>query len=219
MNPLKFAARTDRPPTILFLGAHCDDIEIGCGGTIMSLLDSVVDVNITWVVFSSNEQRKVEATRGANLFTNNGGALNLKILDFKDGYLPYHGEAVKEAFESIKATVNPDLIFTHYRHDLHQDHRLVSELTWNTFRNHLILEYEIPKWDGDLGAPNSFVHLQQTTVDKKIQYLQQAYNSQQSKSWFTDDVFRSIMRIRGMESNSPSLLAEAFYSRKCVLNM
>lgn len=209
----------DSPLNVLALGAHCDDIEIGCGGTIMSLLDSVVDVNITWVVFSSTEQRKVEATLGANLFTNNGEALNLKILDFKDGYLPYHGEAVKEAFESIKATVNPDLIFTHYRHDLHQDHRLVSELTWNTFRNHLILEYEIPKWDGDLGAPNSFVHLQQTTVDKKIQYLQQAYNSQQSKSWFTDDLFRSIMRIRGMESNSPSMLAEAFYSRKCVLIM
>ena len=201
------------------LGAHCDDIEIGCGGTLLSLIESDTEVNITWVVFSSNEQRKVEATLGANLFTNNGEALNLKILDFKDGYLPYHGEAVKEAFESLKATVNPDLIFTHYRHDLHQDHRLVSELTWNTFRNHLILEYEIPKWDGDLGAPNSFVHLQQTTVDKKIQYLQQAYNSQQSKSWFTDDLFRSIMRIRGMESNSPSLLAEAFYSRKCVLNM
>lgn len=211
--------KKDSPLNVLALGAHCDDIEIGCGGTIMSLLDSVADVNITWIVFSSNEQRKVEATLGANLFTNNGEALNLKILDFKDGYLPYHGEAVKEAFESIKATVNPDLIFTHYRHDLHQDHRLVSELTWNTFRNHLILEYEIPKWDGDLGVPNCFVHLQQTTADKKILYLQQAYNSQQSKSWFTDDLFHSIMRIRGMESNSPSLLAEAFYSRKYVLNL
>jgi LmbE family N-acetylglucosaminyl deacetylase len=211
--------KKDSPFNVLALGAHCDDIEIGCGGTILSLIDSNPDVNITWVVFSSNEQRKVEATLGANLFTNNREALNLKILDFKDGYLPYHGEAVKEAFESIKATVNPDLIFTHYRHDLHQDHRLVSELTWNTFRNHLILEYEIPKWDGDLGVPNSFVHLQQTTVDKKIQYLQQAYNSQQSKSWFTDDLFRSMMRIRGMESNSPSMLAEAFYSRKCVLEL
>ena len=204
---------------VLALGAHCDDIEIGCGGTLLSIFNSNPDVHVTWVVFTSNEQRKEEATNGANLFAQKASKLDIKIFDFKDGFLPYHGEEVKESFEALKKTVNPDLVFTHYRHDLHQDHRLVSELTWNTFRNHLIFEYEIPKWDGDLGAPNSFVHLDEATVSKKIQYLQQVYNSQQSKSWFADDLFRSLMRIRGMESNSPSHLAEAFYSRKSLVSI
>lgn len=209
--------KTTEPLAILVLGAHCDDIEIGCGGTIMSIIKNNSQVNITWVVFTSNDQRKVEASLGANLFTENVNNLDLRIYNFRDGFLPYHGEELKETFEEIKNVINPDLIFTHYRNDLHQDHRLVSELTWNTFRNHYILEYEIPKWDGDLGAPNSYVNLDEITGSKKIKYLQHAYNSQKTKAWFTDDVFWSLMRIRGMESNSPSRIAEAFYSRKNVL--
>ena len=218
MIGLKLAV-SGEPLKILVLGAHCDDIEIGCGGTILSIINNSPNVTIAWVVFTSNDKRKKEATIGAKLFTQNAQTLDLIIYDFKDGFLPYQGEVVKESFEALKKNLNPDLIFTHYRHDLHQDHRLVSELTWNTFRNHLILEYEIPKWDGDFGNPNSFVHLDETIGTKKIQYLQQAYNSQQTKAWFTDDLFWSIMRIRGMESNSPSRIAEAFYSRKIVLRI
>ena len=200
--------------SLLVFGAHCDDIEIGCGGTLLNLLKQKSEVDVTWVVFSSNDKRALEATEGARLFSESANSLNLKIYDFRDGFLPYQGEKVKELFELIKKEITPDLIFTHYRNDLHQDHRFVSELTWNTFRNHLILEYEIPKWDGDLGVPNTFVHLDKETCDAKIKYLQQAYNSQLKKAWFTDDLFWSLMRIRGMESNSPSRFAEAFYSRK-----
>lgn len=203
--------------SLLALGAHCDDIEIGCGATLISLINQRPDIEVTWVVFSSNEKRKLEATEGARLFAGSAASLDLKIFDFRDGFLPYHGEKVKDSFEMLKKDINPDLIFTHYRDDLHQDHRFLSELTWNTFRNHLILEYEIPKWDGDLGVPNTFYPLQEDICKTKISYLQQVYNSQQQKAWFTDDLFWSLMRIRGMESNSPSRLAEAFYCRKINL--
>jgi LmbE family N-acetylglucosaminyl deacetylase len=205
--------------SILLLGAHCDDIEIGCGGTLLSLLEKNSSINITWVVFTSNEKRKLEAYKGARLFTEKAKSITIKIFDFKDGFLPYHGGEIKQVFEGIKKEVNPDLIFTHYRQDLHQDHRLISDLTWNTFRNHLIFEYEIPKWDGDISSPNSFVHLDDTLARKKISIIQDTYNSQKDKVWFTDDLFFSLMRIRGMESNSQSLLAEAFYSRKFVLSL
>jgi len=209
----------EEPLTILAMGAHCDDIEIGCGGTLLSIIKDNPNVHIIWVVFSSTEKRKVEATKGAKLYCKDAEAFDLKIFDFKDGFLPYLGADLKNTFELLKEEVSPDIIFTHYRHDLHQDHRLVSELTWNTFRSHLILEYEIPKWDGDIGSPNTFVHLDEETGLKKIEYLQQVYNSQKSKVWFTDDLFWSLMRIRGMESNSPSCIAEAFYSRKSVLKL
>ena len=218
MNVLQLK-RSSESINVLALGAHCDDIEIGCGGTLLSIINNDVNVNITWVVFTSNEKRKDEATKGASLFAKNAKNIDLKIYDFRDGFLPYNGEKLKELFEELKKCIDPDLIFTHYRHDLHQDHRIVSELTWNTFRNHFILEYEIPKWDGDVGTPSSFVHLDKETALKKIEYLQQAYNSQQTKAWFTDDLFWSMMRIRGMESNSPSSVAEAFYSRKSVLSL
>ncbi|HED36465.1 MAG TPA: PIG-L family deacetylase [Gammaproteobacteria bacterium] len=217
MINLQLENTSDEPLTILALGAHCDDIEIGCGGTMLSIINSNREVNITWVVFSSNEKRKAEAKAGARLFTRDIKTVDLKVYDFRDGFLPYHGERLKEVFEEIKTEINPDVIFTHYRQDLHQDHRVVSELTWNTFRNHFILEYEIPKWDGDLATPNTYVHLDEATALQKINFLQQAYNSQQTKVWFTDDLFWSIMRIRGMESNSPSRIAEAFYTRKNIL--
>lgn len=211
--------KSGEPLSVLALGAHCDDIEIGCGGTLLSLLEANPNTEVTWVVFASNEKRAIEARKGAELFSQNAKSLTVEIFDFKDGFLPYRGEAVKEKFEELKKQVKPDLVFTHYRKDLHQDHRLVSELTWNTFRNHLIFEYEIPKWDGDVGQPNSFVAIEQDLAKQKIELLQQVYNSQQTKAWFTDDLFWSLMRIRGMECNSPSRLAEAFYARKTLVSL
>lgn len=206
------------PLRVLCLGAHCDDIEIGCGGSLLALLENRTDIEITWVVFASNDVRRNEAQTGAELFSKGASSLDVRILDFRDGFLPTEPVRLKETFESIKASIpEPDLIFSHYRHDLHQDHRTVSELTWNTFRNHLVLEYEIPKWDGDMGQPNLFVPLAKHNGDKKIRYLQQAYRSQSEKPWFSHDLFWSLMRIRGMECNSAETIAEAFYSRKMVV--
>jgi len=141
---------------------------------------------------------------------------NIVVQSFRDGFFPYVGGAIKEFFEDLKRTVAPDVIFTHYRHDLHQDHRLVSELTWNTYRDHLILEYEIVKYDGDIGTPNVFVHLDEATCLKKIKLLMDCFQSQRDKDWFTPDTFMSLMRIRGIESRAPEKYAEAFYCRKVV---
>lgn len=201
---------------VLCLGAHCDDIEIGCGGTLIALAEQA-EVNVHWQVFTSTPERRREAEDGAKAICASAASLTLEILDFRDGFLPYEGTAVKEAFEALKGRVQPDIVFTHYRDDAHQDHRKVSELTWNTFRNHLVLEYEIPKWDGDIGQPNTYFPLTAETAAAKIRALQEVYGSQRSKSWFTDDLFHGLMRIRGMESNAPSGLAEAFYTRKLAL--
>ena len=206
-----------RAQRLLCLGAHCDDIEIGCGGTVLKLIEENPGIEVTWVVFTSTPERRAEAELGAQKFCEGAASLNTIVHDFRDGFLPYRGEQVKDAFEALKAQCDPDLILTHYRNDLHQDHAKVSELTWNTWRNHLILEYEIPKWDGDLGQPNGFVHLSKAQAARKIELLQEVYNSQSNKQWFTDDLFHSLLRLRGMEANSPSLLAEAFYIRKLVL--
>ncbi len=207
-----------KPLKVLCLGAHCDDIEIGCGGTLLSLLARPRPVSLTWVVFASDAARAREAETGAELFAGNAASMDLRIHDFRDGFLPTEAVRLKETFEALKQSIQqPDLIFTHYRGDLHQDHRSVSELTWNTFRNHLILEYEIPKWDGDLSSPNGYVPLSRDIGELKIRHLQQAYNTQQSKRWFTDDLFWSLMRIRGMECHSDSNIAEGFYIRKLAL--
>ena len=209
----------DKPYHILCLGAHCDDIEIGCGGTILSLINRYSNLSITWIVFTSSEKRKQEATLGAQKFTKGADNLNLRIYGLRDGFLPYSGLEVKEIFEEVKNEIDtPDLIFTHYRNDLHQDHRKINELTWNTFRNHLILEYEIPKWDGDLGVPNAYWSLSKDICEQKIRLLQEVYNSQLNKTWFTDDLFWSLMRLRGMECHSDSRFAEAFYTRKLLLS-
>lgn len=169
-----------------------------------------------WVVFSATGVRAEEATKAAALFTADRDK-KIILKDFRDGFLPYNGAAVKDFFEELKPEVNPDLIFTHWNGDAHQDHRLISELTWNTFRNHLILEYEIPKYDGDLGKPNAFVPLAQALYERKIDYLFQAFESQRTKRWFERETFLGLMRIRGMESNSLSGYAEAFYARKFLL--
>jgi LmbE family N-acetylglucosaminyl deacetylase len=202
---------------VLCLGAHCDDIEIGSGGTISKLADEHPGLTVTWVVFCSTEVRAREAQASAEATLAGVKTKDIQIKTFRDGFLPYQGTEVKEAFEALKAAVAPDLIFTHYRADLHQDHRLVSELTWNTFRDHLILEYEIPKFDGDLGSPNVFVHLDQALCRRKIDNLVRRFPSQADRRWFSEDTFRAILRLRGMESNAPDGYAEGFYSRKLIL--
>ena len=219
MLSTKLLSSPDTETHLLCLGAHCDDIEIGCGATLLYLLNANPNINVTWVVFASTSERKSEAELGASLFTKKAKQLELRILSYRDGFLPTEAARLKDDFERLKKEIPaPDLIFTHYRHDLHQDHRAVSDLTWNTFRDQLVLEYEIPKWDGDLGNPNAFLSIPAETGQEKIANLQRAYNSQKTKQWFTDDLFWSLMRIRGMECNSPSTLAEAFYSRKLLLS-
>ena len=200
---------------VLCLGAHSDDIEIGCGGTILRLAQQYPHCVFHWVVFSANGVRAQEAQRAAALFA--GAALKGPLLkDFRDGFMPFLGGEVKAVFEELKK-VSPDLIFTHNRDDAHQDHRLLAELTWNTFRDHLILEYEIPKYDGDLGRPGVFVPLDSELCEKKVQYLMDTFASQRSKRWFQSNTFFSILRLRGIECNAPSGYAEGFYTRKLVL--
>jgi LmbE family N-acetylglucosaminyl deacetylase len=202
---------------ILCLGSHCDDIEIGCGGTILRLLAEHSNATVVWVVFSSTPMRAEEAKRSAESFLAKAGKKEILIKEFKDGFLPYQGAEVKGFFEELKQKVSPDLIFTHYRNDLHQDHRLVCELTWNTWRDHLILEYEIPKYDGDFGAPNCFVELDDAFCRDKVRYVVDSFFSQREKHWFSEETFRAVLRLRGMECHSVSGYAEAFYSRKLVL--
>jgi LmbE family N-acetylglucosaminyl deacetylase len=198
--------------SVLAIGAHADDIEIGCGGTLLRLASEVPALELTWVVLSARDGRAEEARAGAAAF----GATTVEVEDFEDAFFRY-GREVKEHFEGLKERVSPDLVLTHHDSDLHQDHRLVAELTWNTFRDHLILEYEIPKYDGDLGAPNAFVQLDEAVAAKKIEALNGSFPSQASKPWFEDSLFRALLRLRGMECRSPSGLAEAFYARKLVL--
>ena len=209
---------TNQPLKILCLGAHCDDIEIGCGGTILELTESRA-IDCTWVVFCSNEIRAAEAKQCAEKFLKKAEHKNIIIKDFRDGFLPYVGYEVKDFFEKIKQQVSPDLIFTHYRHDKHQDHRIISELTLNTFRDHLILEYEIPKYDGDMGQPNLHMSISCDVVTLKVEAIYQAYISQQEKKWFDENLFRSLMRVRGMEANSASLYAESFYLHKGIITL
>jgi LmbE family N-acetylglucosaminyl deacetylase len=215
MLNLLFGGRDNAPRKVLCLGAHSDDIEIGCGGTILRLLETHQGLEFRWMVFSSTPQRRAEAKESAKLFLKSV-ASRVVIGTFRDGYFPFQGTRLKDSFEALKKSFSPDLIFTHYRNDLHQDHRLISELTWNTFRNHLILEYEIPKYDGDLGKPNFFVHLRDSLCHQKIEYLLKAFASQNGKHWFTEDAFRAILRVRGIECNAPERYAEAFYCRKLV---
>ena len=201
---------------ILCLGAHSDDLEIGCGGTILRLLNQHKNTNVRWVVFSSDRARAKEARHSAELFLKRAAKKEITIKSFRDGFLPYTGTQVKEFFEGLKPFA-PDLILTHYRHDLHQDHRLLCELTWNTFRDHTILEYEIPKYDGDMGTPNFFVPLEEEICSQKTDYLLESFQSQRDKHWFTAETFRSMLRLRGLECRSQTGYAEAFYARKIVL--
>jgi LmbE family N-acetylglucosaminyl deacetylase len=213
---LHLPKRRDDDVQLLCLGAHSDDIEIGCGGTLLHLKQIFSRLKFHWVVFSAGGIRGQEAARASELFTE-GCERAVVLKEFRDGFLPYNGAQVKDVFEEIKSRVNPDLIFTQWGADAHQDHRLLSELTWNTFRNHLILEYEIPKYDGDMGRPNCYVPLDDSLQQRKVDHLFTAFQSQHNKKWFERETFRGLMRLRGMECNSPSGYAEAFHVRKVIL--
>lgn len=217
MRSLSLSCNAASSLNILCLGAHSDDIEIGCGGTILRLAQQYPHCVFHWVVFNAVGQRAAEAQRAAALFTNMATIQGPLLKPFQDGFMPFVGGEVKAVFEELKQEVSPDLIFTNNRKDAHQDHRLIAELTWNTFRDHLILEYEIPKYDGDLGRPNLFVPLESEVCERKVGYIMEAFPSQHTRRWFRRDTFLSLMRLRGMECNAPSGYAEAFYCRKAVL--
>jgi LmbE family N-acetylglucosaminyl deacetylase len=213
--------RFDRfdPPVrqVLCLGAHCDDLEIGCGGTVLTLAGSPTPPAFTWVVFTSDPTREAEALRAAETLLAGTPSARIIIKKFRDGFLPYEGALVKEAFEELKGLVSPDLILTHYRDDLHQDHRLISELTWNTFRDHFILEYEVPKWDGDLGSANLYVPLSAANAEAKVAHILAAFPSQAGRDWFSESTFRAVLRLRGIECRAADGQAEAFVCRKLVV--
>ena len=219
MRELSFHSDPTRALRILCLGAHCDDIEIGCGGTILTMARDVANLEVHWVVFSSNPEREQEARLSAQAFLTKAANKTVVIHRLRDGFFPYLGTEVKEHFEQLKGEISPDVIFTHYHSDLHQDHRIVAELTWNTFRDHLILEYEIPKYDGDFGGPNLFVPLEEEVRQQKIQYILEFYRTQRRKPWFSADLFSAVLRLRGMEANASTHYAEAFYVRKISLNV
>jgi len=204
------------PLRVLALGAHADDIEIGCGGTLLRLVAQRRQLDVVWVVLAATPERAAEARASAAAILEGVAAPRVLVGDHRDGYLPYAGEAVKVELEALKREVSPDVVFTHFREDRHQDHRLVSELTWNTWRNHLILEYEIPKFDGDLGSPNAFSPLPAVTADRKAALILEHFRSQAGRHWFTADLLKAVMRIRGMECVSESGFAEGFYCRKAV---
>lgn len=218
MIELNIKIQPDARFHILCLGAHSDDIEIGCGGTILKFIDNHFDIQFTWVVFGSSSQRSIEAENSATQFLKKVKHKQIVVKNFRDGFFPYIGEEIKEYFEQLKQELTPDLIFTHYRHDLHQDHRLICELTWNTFRDHLILEYEIPKYDGDLGTPNLFVSLNQAICQRKVKQILEHFKTQGNKHWFTEETFLSILRLRGIESSAQDSYAEAFYCHKVILD-
>ena len=215
MTPLRFGA--GQPGTILFLGAHCDDIEIGCGGTIQRLVEDYPDAAIHWVVFSSDEKRAAETRRAADVLLAGAKEATVTIKTFRNAFFPYIGAELKEYFEELKRSVTPDVVFTHYREDRHQDHRTLSDLAWNTYRSHLVFEYEIPKYDGDLGRPNLYVPVTEAMMQRKIETLMDCYATQANHQWFTPETFAGLMRIRGIECDSPTGYAEAFYARKFVI--
>jgi LmbE family N-acetylglucosaminyl deacetylase len=213
---LSFAIGNKQQPLrrVLCLGAHCDDIEIGCGGTLLRLQEQNPRLEFYWMVFSSTQKRKREAAKSAQLFLRSAATSRVVFKNFRDSYFPFQGARIKDSFEVLKKSFAPDLIFTHCRGDLHQDHRLICELTWNCFRNHMILEYEIPKYDGDLGSPNLFIGLTESLCRQKMDILMRCFESQKGKQWFTEDTFRATLRLRGIESNAPEKYAEGFYCRK-----
>lgn len=213
-----FPVKQPTPRTVLCLGAHCDDIEIGCGGTILTLLENAPDTEIWWIVFSSDKRRDAEARESASRFLARASRSHVRVEQFRNGYFPFVGDLIKDYLEERKQEMRPDIIFTHYRHDRHQDHRTISDLTWNTFRDNVILEYEIPKYDGDVGQPNSFVPISIAIRDRKISHIMECFKSQQQRAWFSNETFLALMRLRGIECNSPSGYAEAFHARKLTID-
>lgn len=210
-------ADLDRPLSLLCLGAHSDDIEIGMGGTLLRYLAERPGTHVHWVVFSANDARAAEARASAEAFLADAGTIEFTQHRFRESYYPYVGAEIKDAFESLKSAANPDVVFTHRRDDEHQDHRTIAGFTWNTFRDHLIAEYEIPKYEGDLGHPNLFVPVDETVVDRKVELLMEHFGTQRSKRWFRPETFRGLMALRGVECAAESGWAEAFHVRKLTL--
>lgn len=217
MLNLQLPFKASASPRFLFIGAHCDDIEIGCGGTVLTLLRRFPRCEIHWFILSSDPTRAAEAKRSAGMFLRGAQRPRLTIRSHRNSFFPAEFTAIKTDFEELKGAVTPDVVFTHYRADLHQDHRIASELTWNTFRSHMILEYEIPKYDGDLGSPSLFVPLDPASVRRKVSILMKAFGTQRSKQWFTPATFEGLLRLRGIECNAPGGYAEAFHCRKLVI--
>jgi len=217
MLKLEFPRRGRRRLRLLALGAHCDDIDIGCGGTMLNLLRRYPGAEVTWVAFVATPVREREFRASATAFLRRAGTVRLLVYRFRDGFFPANYAAIKEVFETLKQIPDPDVVFTHDRPDLHQDHRVVAELTWNTFRNHLILAYEIPKYEGDLTTPSSYVELSRAEVERKVAILWRCYRTQHSKRWFTPETFRALMRLRGIESSAESGWAEGFHASKLLL--
>lgn len=216
MLQLHFGATT--APTILFLGAHCDDIEIGCGGAVMQLARRYPKARFVWVTLSSDSQRAAETRAAAERLLQDARERDIRVEEFRGSYFPSCYSDLKDYFEGLKA-LRPDVVFTHLRQDLHQDHRVTNELTWNTFRDHLILEYEIPKFDGDLGVPNVFFPLTRAELRRKCDIVTESFPSQAKRAWFSRDTFEAMARLRGIECNAPEGFAEAFYGRKLRLNL
>lgn len=216
MRRLSFSDHSAGGFRLLALGAHPDDIEIGCAGTILRLVAEGRVASVRWVVCSGDGPRAAEAERGALAVLDGVAEREIEVLDGRDGYFPLAGLHIKEAFEELKRAPEPDLVLTHRRDDRHQDHRFVSDLTWQTFRSSLILEYEIPKYDGDLGNPNVFVEIPEELVLRKIEILEATFTSQLDRHWYDAVTFRSIMRIRGIESRAVSGYAEGFEGRKLI---
>ena len=210
-------AEAPRLRSVLALGSHSDDIEIGCGATLLALSRARPELEVTWVVLGAEGEREREARASAEAFTAAATRSEVVVHGFRDGFFPYIGGEVKDVFEGLKSRLDPDVILTHARHDLHQDHRLVCELTWNTWRDHLILEYEIPKYDGDLGTPNVFVPVSEEIAQEKVKLVLDSFKSQTEKHWFDEELFLGLMRVRGMEGRAPSGYAEAFTCRKLSL--
>ena len=216
MRPFQIARRGE-PLSVLCLGAHSDDIEIGAGGTILSWIDHGIRLDVHWCVLSGIDEREAEAEASANEFLAGAASRKIEIMNFRDGFLPEEGERIKVWFEELKTRVNPDVILAHRKDDAHQDHRQVNRLVWNTFRDHLVLEYEIPKWDGDLGRPNFYVPISSSVMQRKVDLLMAHFGSQRSKQWFDRETFLGLARLRGMECRADERFAEAFVARKLSL--
>jgi LmbE family N-acetylglucosaminyl deacetylase len=202
---------------VLCLGAHSDDIEIGAGGTILQWMSAGTKLDVTWCVLSGTGPREAEARASATDFLTGADRARIEVHQFRDGFFPAESAEIKAWFEALKGRIAPDVILTHHSDDAHQDHREVNRLTWNTFRDHTILEYEIPKWDGDLGRPNVYVPLDEATMARKVELLIRHFGTQRSKHWFDAETFRGLARLRAMECRAPGRYAEAFHARKLAL--
>lgn len=209
--------RPDERLSVLCLGAHSDDIEIGAGGTILGWIASGVQLEVHWCVLSAIGPRAAEAEASAASFLAGAARCEIELAEFRDGYFPYQGKEIKAWLDGLRCRVAPDVVLTHRRDDAHQDHREMCQLTWNLFRDHLILEYEIPKWDGDLDRPNVYLPLAAHVLERKIELLLTHFGTQRSKDWFDPETFRGLARLRGMECRAAERYAEAFVMRKARL--